>query len=93
VTLRYAPELFDGGGNGPAARVAQNDYQASSEPPGRKFNASYTRRRHDISGDANHEQIAEALIEDDLGRNASVGATEHDSEGFLTVDLFRASDP
>jgi hypothetical protein len=68
--------------------VPENDNETSSEPRSRKFNASYTRRGDDVPGDANHEQIAEALIKDDLGRHTRVGATEHDGEGLLTPDEF-----
>jgi hypothetical protein len=68
--------------------VPENDNETSPEPGGGKFNASYTRRGDDIPGDANHEQIADALIKDDLGRHTGVGAAEHDGEGLLPRDEF-----
>jgi hypothetical protein len=68
--------------------VPENDNETRSEPGSRKFNASYTRRRDDIPSDANHEQITEVLIKDDLSRHTRVGATEHDGEGVLTLDEF-----
>ena len=83
----------DCGGNRPAVRVPENDNQTSSEPRSRKFDASYTRRGDDIPSDANHEQIAEALIKDDLGRHTSVGATEHDGEWLLTPEFVTPSEP
>jgi hypothetical protein len=73
--------------------VPENDNETSSEPRSRKFNASYTRWGDDISSDANHEQIAEALIKDYLGRHTSVGATEHDGEGLLTPEFVMPSEP
>jgi hypothetical protein len=67
--------------------VPEDNNEAGSEPRSRKFNASYTRRGDDIPSDANHEQIAEALIKDDLCRHTRVGATEHDGERFLTPEF------
>jgi hypothetical protein len=73
--------------------VSENDNETSSEPPSRKFNASYTRRGDDIPSEADHEQIAEALIKDDFGRDTSVGATEHDGKGLLTHEFVTPSEP
>jgi hypothetical protein len=73
--------------------VPENDNETSSEPRSRKFNASYTRWGDDIPSDANHEQIAKALIKDDLGRHTSVGATKHDGEGLLTHAFVTPSEP
>ena len=39
--------------------------------------------RDDVAGDADDEQVAEPLIEDDLGRHARVGAAEDDRERLL----------
>ena len=40
-------------------------------------------RRHDVSSDADDKQVAEALVEDDLGRHARIGTTEDDGERLL----------
>src|SRR6185503_5165253 len=37
----------------------------------------------DIAGDANHEQVAEPLVEDDLRLHPRVGAAEDDGERLL----------
>jgi hypothetical protein len=41
-----------------------------SEPFGRELDTAKLRRSHNIPGHANHEQITEALIEDDLHGHA-----------------------
>jgi hypothetical protein len=73
--------------------VPENDNETSSEPRSGKFNAPYTRRGDDIPSDANYEQVAEALIKDDLGRYTRVGAPEHDGEGLLTLKCITPSEP
>ena len=40
-------------------------------------------RRDDIAGDADDEQVAEALAEDQLRGNARIGAAQHDGERLL----------
>ena len=49
------------------------------------------RRRDDIARDADHEQIAETLIEDDLHRHTRVRAAENDGERLLARDEIVAS--
>ena len=36
-----------------------------------------------MPGRAHHEHVAQALIENDLGRHPAVGAAEHHGDGFL----------
>ena len=50
---------------------------------GGELDAADLRRRDDVAGDADDEEIAKALIEDDLGRHARVGTAEDDGEGRL----------
>ncbi len=57
---------------------------------GGELDAADLRRRDDVAGDADHEQIAEALIEDELGRHARVGAAEDDRERQLVLRQRRA---
>jgi hypothetical protein len=52
---------------------------------GGELDAADLRWRNDITGDANDEQIAEALIEHDLGRHSRVGAAEHDRKRLLPL--------
>src|SRR5581483_2896869 len=54
-----------------------------------ELDAAHLRRRDDVAGDADDEEIAEALIEHELGRHARVGAAKDDREGRL-IDGERA---
>jgi hypothetical protein len=76
-------QLFDGGQNGAAPRMAYDHDQANAVAGGGKFDAADERRRHDIARNADDEQVAEALIEDDLSRDAGIGATEDDRKRLL----------
>ena len=60
----------------PQLRVAEHDDEPRAEPLGGELDAADLRRRDDVARDADHEQIAEALIEHDLGRHARVRAAE-----------------
>jgi hypothetical protein len=44
-----------------------NHHQSRAEPSRGELDAADLRRRDDVPGDTDHEQVAEALIEDDLG--------------------------
>ena len=68
-----------------ATRVAEHDDEPRVELLGRELDAADLRRRDDVAGDADDEQIAEPLIEHDLGRHARVGAAEHDRERLLPL--------
>ena len=61
-----------------AAGVAHDHHQARAEALGRELDAADLRRRDDVARDADDEQIAQALVEDDLGGRARIGAAEHD---------------
>ena len=50
---------------------------------GGELDAADLRRRDDVAGDADHEQIAQALVEHDLGRDPRVGAAEDDGDRAL----------
>src|SRR4029453_6193976 len=56
------------------------------EPRRGELDAADLGRRHDVAGHADHEQIAEALIEDQLRRDARARAAQDDREGFLSRD-------
>jgi hypothetical protein len=49
-----------------------------------ELDATDLRRSDDISGNADDEQVAQALVEDDLCRHPRVGTTENDGERLLT---------
>ena len=71
--------------DGAALRVAEHHDETRPEPLGGELHAAHLRRRHDVAGDADDEEIAEALIEDDLRRHPRVGAAEDDGERFLVL--------
>jgi hypothetical protein len=64
--------------------VAQHDDERRPEPLGGELDAADLRGRDDIAGNADDEQVAEALVEDDLRRHPRVGTAEDDGERFLT---------
>src|ERR1051325_3174335 len=55
------------------------------EALGGELDAADLRGSDDIAGDADHEQVAEPLVEDDLRRDPRIGAAEHDRERLLAV--------
>src|SRR5688572_3851644 len=63
--------------------MPQLHYQTHAEPRRGELDAADLRRRDDVSGDADDEQVAEALVEDDLRRHPGVRAPEDDREWFL----------
>ena len=89
-------ELFQGGQDRPALRMAQDNHQPGPEVRGRELDAANLRRRHDVAGDTDDEQIAQPLVEDELSRHPRVRATEDDREGPLLLrqlDSARMADP
>jgi len=57
----------------PALRMPQDDYQSGAELFRGELDAADLRRRNDVAGHANDEQIAQPLIEDDLHRHSRIG--------------------
>ena len=74
-----------------ALRVTEHDDKPCIVSRGREFDASNLRWSDDVSGDANHEQVAEALIEYQLRRYTRVGAAEYDRERLLSRGELRPS--
>ncbi len=64
--------------------MPQHHDKPRAEACGRKFYAADLRRRHDIPGYPDDEQVAKSLPEDELGGNAGIGASEDDGEGLLS---------
>ena len=83
LALARHAQLFDRRTDGPTLRVPQHDRQPGPEACGCELHTADLRRRHDIAGDANHEQIAQALIEHDLRGHARIGAPQDDRKGLL----------
>jgi hypothetical protein len=78
LTLGGALELVERGEDGAALRVAEHDDEPRAELLGGVLDAPDLRGRDDVPGDADDEEVAEPLIEDDLSGDARVGAAEND---------------
>ena len=76
-------QLFQRREDGAALRVSEHDDEPRAEPRRRELDAAHLRRCDDVAGNADHEQIAETLIEDDFGRHARIGTAEDDRERHL----------
>ena len=76
-------ELFDRGLHRAALRVPEHDHQPRAEARRRELDAADLRGGDNVAGDADDEQIAEALVEDNLRRHARVRASEDDRERLL----------
>src|SRR4051794_29819592 len=63
--------------------MAQHDDQRSPEPLRGELDTADLGSGDDVSGHAYHEQIAQALIEDNFCRNPRIGAPEDHREWFL----------
>ena len=79
------------GEDGSALRMAEHDDEPRAVALRRKLDAADLRRRDDIAGDADDEQIAEPLVEHDFRRHARVGAAEDDGERLLAGSDLRAA--
>jgi hypothetical protein len=86
-------QLVERGFHRAAARVTQYHDQSRAELAHRELHTADLRWGHDVPGDANDEQVAESLIEHDLGGHARVGATEDNPERFLPIGKIAAMCP
>ena len=82
-------KFFQGGQNRPALRVPENHHQPCAKPPRGELDAADLRGRDDVSGNADDEQVAKALIEDNLCGHPGVGTAENDGERLLTCRHIR----
>ena len=82
---RWILQRFNGRLDGAAPRMAKYDDESRVEFAGGEFDATNLRGRHDVSGHTNHEEIAESLIEHDLGGHARIGAAQDDREWLLAI--------
>ena len=88
---RLPLELLEGGLDRAALGVTHHDDQLRPERFRGELDRADERWRDDVAGDANDEEVAEALIEDELRGCAGVRATEDDGEGSLSVDELGAA--
>jgi hypothetical protein len=70
--------------------VAHHDDEPRREGGGGEFHAAHLRGRHDVPGDADDEQVAEPLAEDELGRDAGIRAPQDDRERPLVLRRIEA---
>ena len=74
---------LESGGNRTTSFVAQNHNEWGLQVNPCIFNAAYYIISDDISGYANHKEVTETLIEDELYRNTGVTASKNGGEGVL----------
>ena len=91
LILLRPPQLLQCRLDGAASRMTQDDHQSRAELFRGEFDAADLRRRDDIAGDPDDEQISEALIEDDFHGHSRIGAAEDRGEGLLPRGQFDAS--
>ena len=91
LIFRRARQLLECRQNRAAARVAEHHDEARVEALRGKLHRAHLRRRHDVPGDADHEQVAQALVEHDLCRDARIRAAEDDGERLLPGGQLAAS--
>ena len=84
-------QLFDRGEYRAALRVTEHDNEAGAVAFCRKLDAADLRRRDDVAGDADDEQIAEPLVEDDFRGHARIGAAENNRERLLACSDLHAA--
>ena len=82
LRLRHAAVLegADRGTHRAALGVSHHDDQAGPELAGRELDGPDERRRDDVARDADDEEIAEALVEDELRRRPRIRAAEDGRE-------------
>lgn len=82
---RGLAQLLHRGDNRSALRVPQHDRQPRPEARGSKLYAPDLRRRHDIPGYSDYEQVSKPLPKHELRGNARIGAPQDDSERLLSA--------
>ena len=84
-------QLLQGCLDGAAVRMPEDHHESRSELFGGELDAADLRRGDDVAGDADHEQIAEPLIEDDFHGHARIGTAKNDRERLLARGEFDAA--
>lgn len=72
--------------------VAENDDQVGVKVFDGVFDTADSLVGDDVAGDADDEEIADALIEEEFGGNPGIGTTEDDGERVLTFGDFGSTD-
>ena len=66
--------------------MTHHDHEARAEPLRRKLDTTDLRGSDNVPRNSNDEEISQALIKDQLGRNPGVGTAKHDGEGLLASE-------
>ncbi len=83
-------DVIEGGRDRAAVGVPHHHHEAGAELLGGELDARHLGGGHDVAGHPDHEQVAEALVKDDLGGHPGIGAAEDDREGVLAGGHFLA---
>ena len=70
-----------------AVRMAEHHDESCTEFRTGEFHAANQGRLHDIAGNPHDEQVANALVENNLGRGAGIRAAENHGKRFLRVNV------
>ena len=89
--LFRSSELLESRQNGATARVAQYDDERCAEPLRGELDAADLGRRDDVAGDADDEQVAQPLVEDNLRWDSRVRTAEDNCEWLLTCSELTTS--
>src|SRR5262249_13148232 len=73
----------DGGLDRTAAVVTEDDDERYVEHRHRIFDGTQHRRIYGLPGGANHEYVAQSLVEDELGRHPAVRTAQYGSDRLL----------
>ena len=82
-SCRRARQLLEGRMDRAAAGVTEHHHQARAEALGGELDAAHLRGGDDVARHADHEQVAQPLVEHDLRRHPRIGAAEDDRERRL----------
>jgi hypothetical protein len=72
-----------------AVRMPEDDYQRRGKLGHGKLDTVHDHRGGDGTGYAKGEEVADALVEDELGSDARVRAAKYDSEGSRRLEVGR----
>ena len=75
----------------PQLEWPEHHHQPGAEAFGRELDAADLGGRDDVAGDADHEQVAQALVKDDFGRHPGVRTAQDDGERKLLRGQFDAA--
>jgi hypothetical protein len=79
---RPSPPLFESGFDRSAALVAEDDEELGAEVRPGELHAAQDAAGDDVARHPDHEEIAEPLIEDQLGRDQRIAAAQNDRQRF-----------